>query len=684
MLIGAKKAGTTALSSWLGEHPLIVKPAVKELLYFLPKRFERTNEITQKVQIDLVRQDFYDEGNFQWQVIEGDDTAITYEATPGYLFFSTLSRVPLFCTFPWVKLLISLRNPVDRIFSNYNFLVDFQVKEKLRRFRAKGVPDAAINATKTKAIYILNHKPVTLEEWIDMDLKLLRKAGVVQDEIPPQEFYGSKRERESWSSYQSMVATQAETPLGRSLYVLQLEEWFDGLRELGRDPESEVLVVRNEDMKEKPDEVYQTILWWLELPSFKPSFYISKMVTTYRSPPMSNETKHMLQSFFRPYNQRLYRLLGWDNVWDEEYEGQHIEQQQEEEMEEEEEAQIEENIDSKELAHFYDPPHYNETMGGAFTAKWCVLDRVSWYPPPNKQWQLRAPYFILPGAKKSGTTSLASYILQHPFVEPARTKELQFFLNKNFRAQYVNDNRQTLVREAREHLYTLEFHSDELKRNASLISMDATPGYLFHSSMLPPRILCVVPWVKFVIILRNPVDRAYSNWAYALRRTGLGLNAIPFESYMQDDMRDLQQSGFLDAASPDEEIEPWNVYLGHKKEGPIGRSLYEIQLRQWFQAIRDIGRDPSTQVHIVRSEDLKRDIQGEMEKVYKFLGLPYIPVASEDEKVVTHYSEPMKNKTREMLEEFFAPYNKRLYDLLVDHGFGEDWLGYWDQSNDLD
>ena len=566
---------------------------------------------------------------------------------------------------PWVKLLVTVRDPIDRVFSNYNFLED-------QRFK------------KAKHLGVEPTEMPSFDTFINRDISDLKRAGVLRDGLMPGQFCGSHEERKAWTAYQNMM-NHSEAPIGRSLYILQLQEWYSGLRELGRDPESELLVVRNEDMKHDPDEVFQKILWWLELPSFTPPSYVKQMMTTYRSGPMSNATRSMLEDLFRPYNQRLFDLLGWDyDVWDKTYqrEKQYQEQEEEleEELEEEEEQAIEENMDPKELEHVYDPPDYDEVKGQNFTNQWCVLDKVSWYPPPNKMWQLRAPYFMLPGAKKSGTTSLSSYLMQHPRIENARTKELQFFLNKNFQADYVTDASKTKVREARDHLYLMDYHSKVLKREKSLMSFDATPGYLFQSAALPQRILCVAPWIKLVILLRNPVDRAYSNWAFAMRRNGI--KNTPFEQYMQQDMRNLENSGFLNASSPEQEEDMWSNYLAVKHEGPIGRSIYEIQLRQWFQAIRDVGRDPKTQVYILRSEDLKKDLDGEMQKVHSFLGLPHVPVAREKEMVVTHYSAPIQNETRKMLEEFFDPYNQQLYKMLVDNGFGEDWNGFWDPNQE--
>ena len=659
LLIGAKKGGTTSLTSWLFGHPMIVRPRRKELHSFLPTHetnYDNYDNVTEKYLVQQIRTDIYAE-DYNVAELQSNENAISFEATPGYLLFSTLSRIPILCTMPWVKLLVTLRSPIDRSFSNYNFLLDYRVKKAKR----EGI--------KTMTPFR------SLEEFIDDDIQLLRQAGVLrdlQDEVEREKFYGSEEERQAWTTYQSLVG-KSEAPVGRSLYVLQLQEWFRALEDLGRDPLSDVLVVRNEDMKTSPDEVFQQMLRWLGLPSFSPLNYASRMVTTYYSGPMSNETYSMLEELYRPYNVRLFAILRWnEDVWDDSH---FLEKQAE--LSKDADVSQDDEVSSIGRQHIYDPPYFDEVKGQRFTDQWCRLDNVSWYPSPNEVWQLRAPYFILPGAKKSGTTSVASYLMQHPLIERARTKELQFFLTKNFLPDYLTDDNKTLVREAREHLYTVDYHTNALKRNNSLMSFDGTPGYLFDGVNIVRRILCVSPWVKLVIVLRNPVDRAFSNWAFAMWRNKVK-NVIPFETYMAQDIRALNASGVLDASNEEEEDAAWTVYRTMRIEGAIGRSIYEIQIRQWFQGLEDIGRDPRTQVFFVRSDDLKKDIQGTMRRVHDFLGIPHAPVLEEKELVVTNYSEPIRPATRRTLEQFYEPYNKRLYKLLAAYGFGDDWHGYWD------
>lgn len=143
----------------------------------------------------------------------------------------------------------------------------------------------------------------------------------------------------AWHRFQQTLARTggASSILGRSLYVLQLEEWYGALRALGRDPTQQILVVRNEDMKSRPEWLVDQILAWLgdglgdtsrstaekitsvikkhgkrgQQQNDNATHFRSQMVTTYHAPPLANTTRDRLQQILEPYNQRLYRLLGW-------------------------------------------------------------------------------------------------------------------------------------------------------------------------------------------------------------------------------------------------------------------------------------------------------------------------------------------------------------------------------------
>jgi hypothetical protein len=59
-----------------------------------------------------------------------------------------------------------------------------------------------------------------------------------------------------------------DRPLARSLYAIQLEEWFEALRSIGRDPESSVLIVQEEELKAKPVQIGNKIFEWLGIQPF--------------------------------------------------------------------------------------------------------------------------------------------------------------------------------------------------------------------------------------------------------------------------------------------------------------------------------------------------------------------------------------------------------------------------------
>jgi hypothetical protein len=526
------------------------------------------------------------------------------------------------------------------------------------------------------------------ETWVKSDLNRLKAAGVLNRE---QTFPGTTEEYEAWDKY---LDISKEGPLGRSMYAIQLKHWYDALKAIGRDPTKDIFIVRTEDLERDIQTTMNRIFSWLNLPHKQFSTKEEKiMVTEYQQRYMTNEMRVMLEEFFRPYNQRLYDMLGgdWPGIWDTQKNYTAAEEDKgiqtlsvtgkgEQKKKAAEMGSLTHALNSppSNASPVYNVPSYNTSVAASFVTKWCEMRNVQeWYPTGADSWQLRAPYFMLPGVRKSGTTSLAGYIMQHPKVAKARTKELQFFLNKNFRKKYVRDaDRKTLVKQARLG-YEREFRKPQLVRDPSLISMDATPGYVFFSTILPQRILCVCPWIKVLIIMRNPVDQVYSNYAYTKRMNGM---KTTFENWISGDFKLLKETGFVvdngKLLSREEEDEAWTKYLELTSAGQIGRSLYEVQLRHWYQAMRDIGRDPETQIYIVRTEDMKKDLDGEYRKILDFLGLPYHPITSTEEKVVSNYTGlglTMKNETREKLEKFFAPYNKRLYSML-----GGDWDGYWD------
>jgi hypothetical protein len=125
---------------------------------------------------------------------------------------------------------------------------------------------------------------------------------------------------------------------------------------------------------------------------------------------------------------------------------------------------------------------------------------------------MRLPDFICPGPIKCGTTQLYEWLKQHPHIFLyEKMKELDFF-NNNF-ANGVD--------------WYSEFFAD---CREGMVAGDISPTY-FHHKECPERMKEIVPDVKLIFILRNPVVRIYSQYKHFVMFTGYRYD---FDSFLVD------------------------------------------------------------------------------------------------------------------------------------------------------
>ena len=126
-------------------------------------------------------------------------------------------------------------------------------------------------------------------------------------------------EREAWNKYQAVRGMPKS--IGRSLYVLQLEEWINTFKEAGMNPSDEMIVLLSEEVEAHPQEQYTKLFQFLGL---GPVGITSPVRTPApaTADPIKPETRKMLETFFRPYNRRLEKLLkengfegDWEKLW---------------------------------------------------------------------------------------------------------------------------------------------------------------------------------------------------------------------------------------------------------------------------------------------------------------------------------------------------------------------------------
>jgi Sulfotransferase domain len=145
--------------------------------------------------------------------------------------------------------------------------------------------------------------------------------------------------------------------------------------------------------------------------------------------------------------------------------------------------------------------------------------------------------------------------------------------------------------------------------------------------------------MRLIAMLRNPVDRTYSDYQFSEVRHGR--EKATFEETI---------AAYLDRPHGD---------------SPLQRSIYVDHLLRWSSFFSD------EQMLVLKSEDVFERPQEMLKRVQDFLDLPvWTPTDSDlqDKRNKGSYEQPMNPITKRQLEEYFKPHNQRLYEYL-----GEDF-----------
>ena len=186
------------------------------------------------------------------------------------------------------------------------------------------------------------------------------------------------------------------------------------------------------------------------------------------------------------------------------------------------------------------------------------------------------------------------------------------------------------------------------KMNQKLLSGEASPAYLFYPTV-PGRMNEVLPDVKLIVILRNPVDRAYSHHHHALR---INLTTLSFENAIKSEEKRLAEEKGQMIKDPN------SVPASHSHHSYLARGVYADQLENWF---RHYDRK---RFLILTTEDFRKNSQQALDQVFDFLEVPPFQVENLADKNVGNYKDRMNEDTRKFLIEYFKPHNERLSKLL--------------------
>ena len=271
--------------------------------------------------------------------------------------------------------------------------------------------------------------------------------------------------------------------------------------------------------------------------------------------------------------------------------------------------------------------------------QWVVRQRQRLWRGALDRYRLR-PAFIIIGAQRAGTTSLYQYLVEHPRVLAARQKEVHFF-DKNFGLGFE--------------WYRRQFPPawpGILAAKRRLITGEATPYYLMHP-LAAGRVRQTLPNVRLIVLLRHPVDRAYSHYQLEVR---LGRETLAFEDAIDREPERLRDEADRIRSMPDYTSENLQHY------SYLTRGVYVDQLQPWMDFF------PKEQLLILKSEDFYANPRATVHQVYEFLGLPRWDQDEYRPLNVASYRD-MDPATRSRLLAYFEPHNQRLYRFM-----GVDWV----------
>jgi hypothetical protein len=275
---------------------------------------------------------------------------------------------------------------------------------------------------------------------------------------------------------------------------------------------------------------------------------------------------------------------------------------------------------------------------------------------PKRKVIQKANLFII-GAQKSGTSTLFDNLVKHKNIFGGLIKEKNFFsheaLLKNGVAWYHNlfPKPSIFYRLPKTHYF-----------------LDASPSYLAHKEVAD-RIYKYNPDAKFVVMMRNPVDRAFSAWNMYRQMNLLNDNEKIklFNTHIKGSSKD-RESKFrslihLEKFPTFEEMVQDELHDfstdSSKFPGILSRGIYFLQIEYYFKIF------DSNQFFFIFAEEFKVNKTQILNDLMSFLNLEEGLQSEElNDSHIREYKQKLTQETRDELVLFFAPHNEKLFALI--------------------
>lgn len=258
------------------------------------------------------------------------------------------------------------------------------------------------------------------------------------------------------------------------------------------------------------------------------------------------------------------------------------------------------------------------------------------------------PDALLIGASKCGTSSLANHLSSHPDCMPPFYKEIRYFDSSRIPIERFDTYKAYFPSSARRYI-------KQLLSGRRAWTADFSPTYYDHPHA-PRRIFETLGAdVKLILLLRNPVDRAYSQYRF---QRGIGNESeTSFEKALELEQQRIAGEDAKQLANESYFSRPRNHF------GYLTRSYYLSYIKNWHQYFN------ASQLLVISLEDFKKSPQPVFNQICDFIGVPHHRI-SKNIHNISKIEETMNTETRLKLLAHFRQHNRELSDYL---GQDFDW-----------
>jgi len=255
------------------------------------------------------------------------------------------------------------------------------------------------------------------------------------------------------------------------------------------------------------------------------------------------------------------------------------------------------------------------------------------------------PDFLISGFPRCGTTSLFNNLIKHDCILSPLVKEPSFFNSDYYRGLGWYKS-----------FFPTKFKKEQLQKklNSTVITGEATATYAFDPKC-PSRIKEVLPNIKLIFLLRNPIERAFSHYRSIRKR---GLESLSFEEAIKVEEKRLEGEYQNMLVNKNYYSKKFHFY------GYLSGGHYYKLLKNWYNEFEN------EQILILKSEDIFKNPIEQMDKICSFLNISQINFQEYSHHNLSEDKLKLDQINQKKLKEHFESHNEQLYKFL---GLNFEW-----------